>query len=81
MDMARGLPEESLRYWAGFLAKHWMHAVDLQVRRMRNHDGKSWAVDIDFLVVSLRRLRRAAELGARIESAPDRIREAMHAFD
>jgi hypothetical protein len=40
-----------------------------------------WWIDLQFFIVSLRRLRKAAELGLRVTSERQAIREAIASFD
>ena len=73
--------EDSIRFWAGSLAKEWMLAVDRQVARLRDSDVFSWSTDIHFLVVALRRLQRAAILGMKVPAAHDIINDAIERFE
>ncbi|HMI85607.1 MAG TPA: hypothetical protein VK550_16030, partial [Polyangiaceae bacterium] len=73
--------DETIRFWAGSLAKEWMRAVAKQVERLRNHDGQSWSMDIHFLLVALRRLQRAAVLATQLPAAHDAISDAIKRFE
>src|SRR5438105_1232151 len=64
-----------------------MHTVALQVRRLSTTEpedetfvGRWWA-DLQFLIVALRRLRRAAELALRADSRGGSVAAAIEAFD
>lgn len=70
---------------ARHFANLYTHAADLQIQRMRQLSHEqfplSWFVDFEFLLVSLRKLRRSAELAQRIPSVRDEIRIALSEFD
>lgn len=64
-----------------------MHTVALQQRRVRSAEPEDedfifryWA-DLQFLVVALRRLRRAAELAENVAISKDNIKTAINKFD
>lgn len=64
-----------------------VHAVALQHRRLRSTEPEDdtfvmrfWT-DLQFFIVSLRRLRRAAELATRSDTAAQDVRAALDAFD
>lgn len=69
------------------LANEAMFTVALQVRRTRTTEPEDevfvirpWA-DLQFLVVALRRLRRAAELARKVPAAEQRMERAIASFD
>ena len=69
------------------LATEAMHTVALQRRRVRSSEPEDevfllryWA-DLQFLIVALRRLRRAAELAAKVPAAGVKINRAIATFD
>lgn len=69
------------------LANVAIWSVDLQCRRLRTTEPEDatfvlrrWA-DFDFLVVSLTRLRRAAELAARVPELHPLLPDAIEQFD
>jgi hypothetical protein len=61
--------------------------VALQRRRLRTAEPEDttfvfrWWADLQFLIVSLRRLRRSASLGAHVPSVSERVNQAIGAFD
>jgi len=64
-----------------------MHTVALQRRRVRSTEPEDedfvfryWA-DLQFFVVALRRLRRAAELASNVTVSKDNIKIAINKFD
>jgi hypothetical protein len=69
------------------LANEAMFTVALQRRRIRSKEPEDaafvmrWWADLQFFVVALRRLRRAAELASRVERAKDSLSAALRAFD
>lgn len=72
---------------ASSLANEAMHAVALQRRRVRSQEPedetfllRTW-VDLQFLIVALRRLRQAAVLAQRVPSVADRVSAALKKFD
>jgi hypothetical protein len=81
-------PDSIETYWrARRLANQALSTVDLQRRRLNSKEPEDakfifrrWS-DFDFLVVALTRLRRAAELAAKVPSISKRIRSALKAFD
>jgi hypothetical protein len=68
-------------------ANEAMWAVALQRRRIRSTEPEDrrfvfrWWVDLQFLIVALRRLRRAAELASRVASAGPSVALALKKFD
>jgi hypothetical protein len=69
------------------LANVAMWSIDLQCRRLRTSEPedekfilRKWA-DFDFLIVSLWRLRRAAELAAGVHQLKRSLRAAIRRFD
>ncbi len=69
------------------LANEAMFTVALQRRRIRFREPEDdvfvmrWWADLQFLIVALRRLRRAAELASRVELVKDSLALAVRAFD
>jgi hypothetical protein len=69
------------------LANEAMFTVALQRRRIRSEEPEDgvfvmrWWADLQFLIVALRRLRRAAELASRSQAAKDSMTSALRAFD
>jgi hypothetical protein len=69
------------------LANEALHMVGLQRRRLRSEEPedqafvfRQWA-DMQFLVVSLRRLRLAGQLAARSDSGRAPVKAALREFD
>ena len=68
-------------------ANEAMWTIALQRRRARSTEPEDhkfasrWWVDLQFLIVALRRLRRAAELASRVSSVAPLIESAMRDFD
>jgi hypothetical protein len=64
-----------------------MHTVALQVRRLATEEPEDetfvlrWWADLQFLIVALRRLHRAAELAASADDDGGRLRAAIERFD
>lgn len=64
-----------------------MHTIALQVRRLESEEPEDktfvlrWWADLQFLIVALRRLRRAAELAATADDENGRVRAALNTFD
>jgi hypothetical protein len=64
-----------------------MHTVALQVRRLATEEPEDetfvlrWWADLQFLIVALRRLRRAAGLAASADDEGGRLRAAIERFD
>jgi hypothetical protein len=64
-----------------------MYTVALQVRRLGSEEPEDstfvlrWWADLQFLIVALRRLRRAAELAAKTDDRAAPVRAAIAAFD
>ena len=60
--------------------------VALQRRRIRSREPEDdvfvmrWWADLQFLIVALRRLRRAAELASRVELVKDSLTSAVGTF-
>jgi hypothetical protein len=73
------------RAWS--LVKEGMFTIDLQRRRLRSIEpedkefGARWWVDLQFLIVALRRLRKAAELAASVPAAKVAMEVAIQQFD
>ncbi|MBI2051395.1 hypothetical protein HYT33_01400 [Candidatus Roizmanbacteria bacterium] len=73
------------RSWS--LMNESMRAIDLQRRRLRSGEPEDpdfifrWWVDLQFLIVALRRLRRSAELATRVSTAKSIISDAIEQFD
>lgn len=73
------------RAWS--LMNESMRAIDLQRRRLRSSEPEDadfifrWWVDLQFLIVALRRLRRSAELATRVSTAKSIIADAIEQFD
>lgn len=73
------------RAWS--LMNESMRAIDLQKRRLRSSEPEDadfsirWWVDLQFLIVALRRLRRSAELATRVSIAKSIITDAIEQFD
>ena len=69
------------------LANEAMFTVALQRRRIRTDEPEDdvfvmrWWADLQFFIVALRRLRRAAELASRVEPVKDIVILALHSFD
>lgn len=69
------------------MANDAIHGVALQCRRLGSTEPEDdtfvmrWWTDLQFMIVALRRLRRAAELAARSTSAAHDVRAALTAFD
>lgn len=69
------------------LANEAMFTVALQRRRIRSDEPEDdvfvmrWWADLQFFIVALRRLRRAAELAGRVASVKDRLVLALRTFD
>lgn len=69
------------------LANDAIHAVALQRRRIGSTEPEDdtfvmrWWADLQFMIVALRRLRRAAELASRNTTAGPEVRAALTAFD
>lgn len=64
-----------------------LHAVALQRRRVRSSEpedndfvSRYW-VDLQFLIVALRRLRRAAELASHVPAVKEKLVTALKRFD
>jgi hypothetical protein len=63
------------------------YTVALQCRRLRSQEPEDnafifrWWADLQFLIIALRRLRRAAELGENISSVSTVLKEAIRDFD
>ncbi|HXJ18984.1 MAG TPA: hypothetical protein VMT03_02035 [Polyangia bacterium] len=81
-------PDAAVSDRALSLANEAMFTVDLQVRRVRGHEPEDevfvlrWWADLQFLIVALRRLRRAAQLGLHgLEETRAAIDGAIKAFD
>lgn len=76
-----------VRERAASLASEAMHAVALQVRRLASEESEDstfalrWWADLQFLVVALRRLRRAADLGEKADNQTGSVRAAIADFD
>lgn len=64
-----------------------LQAADVQLQRARQEapsgpDGAFlWWIDLQFFIVALRRLRRAAELALRVPDQRPAIQQAIRAFD
>lgn len=73
------------RSWS--LMNESMRAIDLQRRRLRSSEPEDadfifrWWVDLQFLIVALRRLRRSAELATRVSIAKTIVTNAIKQFD
>ena len=73
------------RSWS--LMNESMRAIDLQRRRLRSIEPEDaefifrWWVDLQFLIVALRRLRRSAELAIRVSTAKSIVADAIKQFD
>jgi hypothetical protein len=69
------------------LASEAVCTVALQRRRLRSKEPEDeafvfrWWADLQFLIVALRRLRRAAELASRVPSAKSKLSTALKRFD
>lgn len=69
------------------LVNEAMKTVALQMRRARSSEPEDqtfafrWWADLQFLMVALRRLRRAAELAATIPTVTKEITDALQKFD
>lgn len=69
------------------IANEAVHAVALQHRRLRSAEPEDntfvmrWWADLQFLIVALRRLRRAGELAAHSPAATAVIQDALKDFD
>lgn len=69
------------------LANEAMFTVALQRRRIRSDEPEDnvfvmrWWADLQFFIVALRRLRRAAELACKVSSAKPGLVLAVKAFD
>ncbi len=69
------------------LANEAMFTVALQRRRIRSNEPEDnvfvmrWWADLQFFIVALRRLRRAAELTIRVSSARPGLTGALSEFD
>lgn len=69
------------------LATEAIYTVALQCRRLRSTEPEDdafvfrWWADLQFLIVALRRLRRTAELAARIPTTADAMKLAVQTFD
>jgi len=82
MEDARNLTlAEEARHFANLYA----HAAELQIRRMNQPPDEifplGWFTDFEFLLVSLRKLRRSAELVQRIPSVQAEMQIALSAYD
>jgi hypothetical protein len=61
--------------------------VALQHRRLQTQEPEDeiflfrWHADLQFLIIALRRLRRAAELAARVPQVSDALKAAIEEFD
>jgi len=70
---------------AHHFANLYVHAVRLQIKRMSQDPSDefplSWFVDFEFLLISLRKLRRSAQLVQRIPSCESEMKIALNAFD
>lgn len=77
----------AIRAWATSLASELMYTVALQVRRLESDEPEDktfvlrWWADLQFLIVALCRLRRAAELAATADDENRGVRAALDAFD
>ncbi|MEX2210674.1 MAG: hypothetical protein WD689_02785 [Gaiellaceae bacterium] len=69
------------------LTNEAMFTVALQIRRLGSEEPEDkdfvmrWWADLQFLIVALRRLRRAAELAARVDDPSASVRKAIALFD
>lgn len=69
------------------LANQEMFTISLQCRRLRSTEPEDetfvfrWWADLQFLIVALRRLYRAAELAGQVPSAKKTISAALENFD
>ena len=69
------------------LANEAMFTVALQRRRVRSSEPEDdvfamrWWADLQFFIVALRRLRRAAELAGRVAAVKDSLTVALQDFD
>lgn len=72
---------------ASTLANDAMFSIALQRRRLRSNEPEDdvfvmrWWADLQFFIVALRRLRRAAELARRVPSIANSISSALKTFD
>lgn len=68
-------------------AMEGLQAADVQLQRARQEPSSEpggafqWWIDLQFFIVALRRLRRAAELATRVAGQREAIRAAIAAFD
>lgn len=68
-------------------AMEGLRAADVQLKRAREESSSEpggafqWWIDLQFFIVALRRLRRAAELATRVPRQREAIRAAIAAFD
>ena len=88
MTMAEAPPSDGAILERAFsLANEAMFTVALQRRRVTSTEPEDdtfvfrWWADLQFLVVALRRLRRAAELGRRVPAGAKDLSAALKAFD
>jgi hypothetical protein len=69
------------------LANKAVHTVALQHRRLRGAEPEDdtfifrWWADLQFLIVALRRLRRAAQLASHVPTVTNDIDQALRQFD
>ena len=88
LDRIRMKSDETVAYErARRLANLAVWTVKLQLRRLQSNEPededfsfRKWA-DFHFLVVALTRLRRAAELAAKVSSIKSKMRDALQQFD
>ena len=69
------------------LANEAVFTVALQCRRLRTNEPEDdtfvfrWWADLQFLIVALRRLRRAAQIAAGVPGTAVAVKSAIHTFD
>jgi hypothetical protein len=78
---------EAILHRALTFAMEGLQAADVQLQRARqdSSDGPGgafqWWIDLQFFIVALRRLRKAADLGSRVSEERQAIQHAIRTFD
>jgi hypothetical protein len=73
--------------WRCDVANEAVFTIGLQRRRLRSAEPEDadfifpWWADLQFLIVALRRLRRAAQLASQVPTAAAALSDALNAFD
>jgi hypothetical protein len=86
-EMTAAPASAAVRERASSLANEAMLTIALQVRRLGSKEPEDgtfifrWWADLQFLIVSLRRLRRIAELASKVDDSSQSIKAAIETFD